>query len=137
MSQQATQLSQIVEAVRAFEKQWKPQGNRSTFFGSMDIWYYLAINDNDTCTACLMLNQGVYMGIDLRKLFPFLEVINDDQILPRVHPNCRCTMLRITDPRDYITLMEPTPTCPEGQHWSDAQGGCVAIPKSIPEVKIQ
>ena len=110
MNRRATQLSQIVEAVQAYEKQWKPKDlDKTTFFGSFDIWYYMGISDDATCTACLMLNQSILTGIDLRLLFPYLEIVNDDQILPHVHPNCRCTMLRITDPRDYITLTEPIP----------------------------
>lgn len=107
-NQKVIQLSQIVKAVQAFEKQWKPiDFSRSTFFGEFDIWYYMAITDDRTCQPCIMLDQGLYKGWDIRKLFPYLEIVNDDQVLPHVHPNCRCTMLRLTDLRDYITATEP------------------------------
>lgn len=35
-----------------------------------------------------MLNRGVYKGYDLRVMFPWCEIIGEDQILPLVHPNC-------------------------------------------------
>jgi hypothetical protein len=104
---------QIVEAVQAVlaaeAKQRKPQDfKRQTFFGVFDLWYYLAISDDKTCWTCEMLNKGVYKGYDLRLMFPWCEIIGEDQILPYVHPNCRCTLLRVTNIQDYLDAIEPS-----------------------------
>lgn len=92
-----------------------PTGAHSSFFGEFDLWSYLAITDDRTCSSCIMLDQGIYMGWDLRALFPYLLIASDDQILPRVHPNCRCTLLRVTSLRDYISLTEPLPEVKIGE----------------------
>lgn len=111
--QEAILLSQIVEAVEEFEakKRIPDELPRQTFFGKYDLWYYIAITDSRTCRTCLMLDRSVLMGIDLRLLFPWLEVISSDQMLPMTHPNCRCTLLRVTNLQDYLdftrTLEEP------------------------------
>jgi hypothetical protein len=81
---------------------------RQSFFGALDLWFYLAISDDKTCWTCEMLNQGIYKGIDLRTLFPYLEIISANQMLPYVHPNCRCTLLRVTDIYDYLDATEPS-----------------------------
>lgn len=110
MSQQVSQLRQIINAVIEYMEAIKRKTadlDKTTFFGRFDLWYYMAITDDKTCKACLMLDQGIYVGFDLRKLFPYLTIVNDDQILPSIHRNCRCTLLRVTNLADYISLTEP------------------------------
>ncbi len=100
---------QVVAAVQAYldEGAWKRKPadlKGTTFFGRWDLWFYIAISDPATCWTCELINGSVFMGIDLRLLFPYNLIVDSDQILPMVHPNCRCTLLRVTDLNDYLPL---------------------------------
>ena len=105
----------VVAAVAVYEAQKRiPDDYKDqSFFGLQDIWTYITITDDRTCDTCLMLDKGNYIGIDLRILFPNLEIISANQILPRTHmtlwgkDTCRCTMLRLTEPKPYIRATEP------------------------------
>ena len=92
-SQSSPTPEQAVMAVQAVLEALKRKPGwlkdpRQSFFGALDLWFYLAISDDKTCWTCEMLNQGIYNGIDLRTLFPYLEIISANQMLPYVHPNC-------------------------------------------------
>jgi hypothetical protein len=52
----------------------------------------------------MTLQEQPFRGTELRQFFPWHEIITADQILPNTHPNCRCTMLRITNLDDYLDL---------------------------------
>lgn len=109
-----SELVEVIEAVEAVKRIPDTLKDHS-FYGSSDVWHYIAILDDRLCDNCRQLSDGNYLGIDLRALFPDHLIIDDDQILPRVHltlwgkDTCRCTMLRLTEPRDYITTTEPIP----------------------------
>ncbi len=115
---------QIVAAVQAYlalEGAWKRKPAdlaAQTFYGKYDLWFYLAISDDKTCWTCELLNGSVLMGIDLRMLFPYNIIVDPDQILPQVHPNCRCTMLRVTDIQDYLDIT----TAPEDVYFGEPPG---------------
>jgi hypothetical protein len=49
----------------------------------------------------------VFSGTELRLMFPWHLIISGDQIIPLVHPNCRCTLLRVSDISDYLSLTSP------------------------------
>ena len=66
-----------------------------TFFSVNDAWVYTAIMDNRVCDACLQHEFKTYRGDELRALFPYLEVVDLEKILPHVHPNCRCELDRV------------------------------------------
>lgn len=80
-----------------------------SFFGKLDLWQYMNISNPLTpiCNTCLLLNDMVIQGDMMRAWFPNLLVITSNQVLPEQHPNCRCTMLRITDLSDYVDYTEP------------------------------
>jgi hypothetical protein len=83
----------------------KPAGHgNQTFFGEYDLWYYTALLDTVTCKTCMVLHEQPFRGTELRMFFPWCDIITADQILPNTHPNCRCTMLRITSLDDYMDL---------------------------------
>jgi hypothetical protein len=86
----------------------KPDDFKGTsFYGKYDLWQFKAIMDDRTCQACSTLDAVVIAGSMLRALLPYSEIIGQDQILPHVHPNCRCTVLRVTDLADYIDYTSP------------------------------
>ena len=68
----------------------------STFFSEYDVWDYGITNVN-TCKVCEGNMVGVYQGHELRSLFPYLVVMDEDTIAPHVHPNCACVLNRLTD----------------------------------------
>lgn len=67
-----------------------------TFFSRYDLWYYFAIMDDVTCILCSAYNGQVLYGTHLRYLFKYLEIEDDNLILPKQHPNCRCELRRMT-----------------------------------------
>lgn len=101
------QIVAVVQTYLALEGAWKRKPadlKGQSFYGSFDFWFYVAISDDKTCWTCEILNGSTLAGIDLRLLFPYHMIIDSDQILPMVHPNCRCTMLRVTDIQDYLDI---------------------------------
>ena len=80
---------------------WIPEELKGvvTFFSAYDLWDYSNINYH-TCKKCIDNSDLVYQGDTLRSLFPFLVILGEDEIWPCVHPNCTCTMRRITSGQD-------------------------------------
>jgi len=70
-----------------------------TFFSEYDLWDYSNINYH-TCQTCVGNSSTVYQGDELRSLFPFLAILDEDTIYPEVHPNCTCVMRRVTNGQD-------------------------------------
>jgi len=107
--------SQIVEAVEQVERleEWEtikriPDDLRGqSFFGEYDFWLFQTIEPSDDriCFACTVLDKIIFTGLELRGAMPYLQIIDGNTILAGIHPNCRCKLLRITNPLDYIYLM--------------------------------
>jgi hypothetical protein len=101
---------------------WEPQQEaikripsdlkHTSFFSAFDLYTYKAITDDRTCKTCMIYDNMILSGDLIRAYYPYLEIIGQDQILPKVHPNCRCTILRVTDLSDYIDYTEPIPDFP-------------------------
>jgi len=93
-------LRRVAEVVAAvLEAQYIPSWVKVlfpelTYFSAKDEWRYLAIMDDRTCPDCAPRDGRKYFGDGLRSEFPWLMVDGSDSISPRVHPNCRCIMLR-------------------------------------------
>jgi len=110
-------LSLPIDAVRAVEAvqeqtEWEtikriPDDLKGTsFFGEFDIWLFQTIEpaDERICFACNVLDKIIFTGMELRAAFPWMMIVHANLILALVHPNCRCTLTRITNPLDYIQL---------------------------------
>ena len=96
----------------------KPDDYKGTsFFGKYDLWTYIAIMDDRTCQRCSVHDQTINAGDLLRAVFPYLQIIGQDQIHPHVHPNCRCVLLRVTDLADYIDYTSPEIQPVEKKQW--------------------
>ncbi len=80
----------VVEAVR------KPAiyGNL-TFFGANDEWFYTAYNTGNTCDVCAGYDGDTFNGSDLRRLFKWLVIVDENTIAARVHPHCACVLSRV------------------------------------------
>lgn len=74
-----------------------------TFFSAYDLWDY-SVLDYHTCRTCHGNTYGLYQGDELRSLFPFLVILDEELIYPAVHTNCHCEMRRVTDGQDGRVL---------------------------------
>lgn len=90
-------LIQVVEATQDAEKRIPPElRGKITFFSDYDLWEYHAVFDERLCDACSILaDVGFFLGIHLRKYFPYLEIMDENRINCEVHPNCRCWLSRL------------------------------------------
>lgn len=101
----------VVEAVIEALKRIPDSLRKLSFFGWGDAWYYIAIGEN-TCAVCWGHDGKEFEGAVLRGLFPWLEVIGPNTIRPRVHPNCRCILIR----RDWMEGAMDNPLGVETRH---------------------
>ena len=65
-----------------------------TFFSEYDLWLFESERDQKVCVPCDVFDGGVFQGTDLRTLFPYFEIVNENEIAANVHPNCRCKFTR-------------------------------------------
>jgi hypothetical protein len=90
-------LAEIIDAVEYAEAiSRKPDiyGN-VTFFGANDEWLYTAYNTANTCDICDGMNGDTYYGYELRQLFPYLVIVDENTIYAKVHPRCACVLSRV------------------------------------------
>jgi len=93
-------LTEVVQAVRAVQEAKKriPPDIKKTFFSRFDVWIYNAVLDNKLCLKCLEFEKTPrYFGDQLRVLFPYLEIVDENTIKANVHPRCRCFLTRLTE----------------------------------------
>ncbi len=79
-------------------------GHGVSYFSEHDWWYFQAITDDRTCFPCNTNDKTTFTGDELLDMFPYLEIGDENTILAWVHPNCRCILIRISDPLDYLGL---------------------------------
>jgi hypothetical protein len=94
--------AQIVDAV-----QRKPEElRRQSFFGEYDLWLYVAVYDEVLCEKCLAYaRMDVFRGTELVRTFKYLEIRDADLIDVKVHPHCRCYLLRIINVERYFRML--------------------------------
>jgi hypothetical protein len=79
-------------------------GQGVSYFSEHDWWYFQAISDDRTCWDCNGWDKTTFTGEELLSVFPYLEIGDENTILAWVHPHCRCILIRISDPLDYLGL---------------------------------
>ena len=92
------QIARVVEIVRAVEAKRIdfPTRYGVTFFSENDVWLFDATLDSKVCKVCRVAEEiGEFRGNNLRLNFPYWEIIDENTILPHVHPNCRCVLKRV------------------------------------------
>lgn len=103
-----------VKAVQAtrqlLEKKWLPDNTPEaiTYFSVNDEWVYWAEMDNKVCDNCLENEFNTFTGNQLRSKFPYLEIGGIELVWAKVHPNCRCKLIRVLR-FDRYNWTEPTP----------------------------
>jgi len=92
-------LVSIVRAVREATKRIpKPQRSGVTYFSMWDTWLFQSVFDARRCDVCDAHEVvDVYYGDQLRRWFPYLEILDENTIQANVHPNCRCYLVRKID----------------------------------------
>lgn len=94
------ELRSLISAVKAFAafdaKSRIPEEYRGavSFFSWLDEWIYNTSEASNVCEECRSYEQEHFFGSELRGLFPWLEIENENVIYPRVHPNCNCKLIR-------------------------------------------
>lgn len=104
---QPLEVLEIIDAVEAVfkAKQRIPEELYGTrFFGLMDIWEYFAVWDERLCDAC-SAEEAIkyYQGSSIRSAFPYMEIIDENMIEVKVHPNCRCVLIRVQPESEHYT----------------------------------
>jgi len=102
---QALEAVQAVEAVRKAQKRIDREQypESTTFFSENDLWEYDAVADTVVCEECRYYEEiGTFNGDLLRTFFPYMEIVDSDEIEVNVHPNCRCVLKRVIN----LPLME-------------------------------
>lgn len=97
-------MLKAIQAVRMFQdKKWIPEHLKElSYFSQYDLWHYMAVSDERRCELC-DVNDGVDMAGDvLRGKFEYLEIIDENMIYPNVHPNCRCMLIRVAAPTEFL-----------------------------------
>jgi len=98
----AVEMVQVVEAVEEAKTRIPPEYHQS-FYGEYDLWLYVAVYDEVLCPKCrAFAQQKVFKGSELRSKFEYHEIADEDRILAKVHPHCRCELYRIIDPKRYL-----------------------------------
>ena len=100
---QILNVVQVTQAVRE-SKQRIPDEYRGkfTFFSDWDSWQYHYVHDEKVCPVCEGHgDMTVIIGSKIRLLFPYLEIVDADTIKANEHPNCRCTLSRLTERGGY------------------------------------
>lgn len=90
------EILNIIEAIEVAEASRKPAiyGNL-TFYGANDQWYFTAYNTGNTCNTCGDLDGETFYGNELRRLFKYHVIIDENTIYAKVHPNCACILSRV------------------------------------------
>jgi hypothetical protein len=110
---QTQQLIQVTRAVQAvIDASWIPEALRgkAVFFSTNVIWQFIPSWDAKQCPVCGEFALGIpYLsGSQIRRIFPYLTIENEDTINANVHPNCRCQLLRegTEEPKEVVSKRE-------------------------------
>ena len=103
--------SGIIEAIQAIDAVLEakkridfPVRHGVTFFSAHDQWLYVAVLDAKVCDLCRSYEEkGMFTGDELRRTFPYLEIIDEDMIKVNVHSDtCRCFLMRyVGEPEEH------------------------------------
>jgi hypothetical protein len=91
---QAIQLIKQIDLHEAKKRIPIEYGNVS-FFGENDEWLYISSYALAMCDVCGGYDNDHYFGPDLRGAFPYLTIIDENNIYAGVHPHCGCILSRV------------------------------------------
>lgn len=90
-------IAEAVHAVREAKKRIPDSLKDHSFFGALDFWRFVPEFDDRRCPECTAHWQTYFFtGDSLRGTFDHLEIQDENTISPKVHPNCRCQLWRVT-----------------------------------------
>jgi hypothetical protein len=94
----------VIEARQRIPQELKDQG--LSFFSINDLYHYFGLADDKLCDACQQYDGETLNGAELRRLFPFMEIDSENIIYPKVHPNCRCMIIRLKQDDPLLSGLE-------------------------------
>jgi hypothetical protein len=92
---QALEVIQLVQAVEKAKQRIPAEHRGPTYYSSEDVWLYEQSDHPNMCEECGSYNLNNFSGSDLRSMFPWHEVIDENFIYPKVHPHCFCGLVRL------------------------------------------
>jgi hypothetical protein len=92
---QALEAVQLVQAVEKAKQRIPAEHRGPTYYSSEDVWLYEQSEHPNMCDECASYNLENFAGSDLRSMFPWHEVIDENFIYPKVHPHCFCGLVRL------------------------------------------
>jgi hypothetical protein len=91
-------INKVVQnVIYANDKRWIPEELRGNiYFSSNVIWQFIPSWDVKQCGECGEYALGIpfFSGAQIRSIFPYMEVKDENTINANVHPNCRCILSR-------------------------------------------
>ena len=95
-SQKLVNLINIVNLTQSAARRIPDEFRGPSYFGMLDEWIYNTEESESVCPTCQENNLETFYGSELRVFFPFWMILDENTILPNVHPNCRCKLTRTT-----------------------------------------
>jgi len=93
----------IVKATKRIPKDM----HNVTYYSANDLWMYVESEHPNMCEECHSYNLDFYAGTDLRTLFEYHEILDQNFIAVNVHPNCQCKLVRVlTSEESEFSLIE-------------------------------
>ena len=89
----------LKEAKSRIPAELRQKGMWQTFYSTIDQWLMHMIFDERTCDVCFN-HEAEYAGSQLRSVFPYHEIQTEELIYAKVHPYCRCRLVRVPRPED-------------------------------------
>lgn len=91
---QLISIVRTVQAVQEAQTRKPPELGNVTFYGANDMWLFLASHLQNMCDECASYDLDTYFGTEIRMLFPYHQIIDENNIYVYVHPNCGCLLSR-------------------------------------------
>jgi hypothetical protein len=92
---QALKAVQLIAAVEKAKQRIPAEHRGPSYYGALDVWLYEQSDHPNMCEECGSYNLTNFAGSDLRGMFPYHEVIDENFIYPKVHPHCFCGLVRL------------------------------------------
>lgn len=89
------EIVNVIEAVEKSKTRIPDKLRGPSYYSAYDEWQFLRSDHPNMCSECDSYHLEYYNGADLRPLFPYHEIQDENLIYPKVHPNCYCTLVRV------------------------------------------
>lgn len=92
---QPLQAVQLIQLTQKAKQRIPVELQGPTYYSENDVWLYEQSEHPNMCEECEGYNLETFTGTELRKEFPWHEIIDINFIYPKVHPHCFCGLVRL------------------------------------------